>query len=92
MAHGSPVAQRNQSFDRVTEPVLMLSVFGQELRIIKGRGPRALLLGGGESAILDWPFPKIKAPMERQADLEPGTSGTRRVDPRNHQGDADGAR
>ena len=59
MSQGSPAAQRNQSFDRVTEPVLMPASFGRDLKIIKGRGPRALMIAGGEAAVLDWPFAAI---------------------------------
>ena len=61
---GAGAAQRNQSWERVREPVLMPSSFGQEMRIVRnwmGRkvGPRALMIAGGEAAILDWRFPTL---------------------------------
>jgi hypothetical protein len=52
---------RSGSWQRVREPVLMPSSFGQELGMQKDRrrrlkGPRALLLAAGEAALLDWPL------------------------------------
>ncbi len=64
MTAGAGAAQRNQSWERVREPVLMPASFGQEFRLVKnwlGRmiGPRLLMIAGGEAAILDWRFPAI---------------------------------
>lgn len=63
--HGAGAAQHNQSWERVREPVLMPASFGTELLIRrnwrgKKLGPRALVMGGGEAAILDWGFPDVK--------------------------------
>ena len=64
MTAGAGAAQRNQSWERVREPVLMPSSFGQEFRLVKnwlGRilGPRLLMIAGGEAAVLDWQFPTL---------------------------------
>jgi hypothetical protein len=64
MTAGAGAAQRNQSWERVREPVLMPASFGQEFRLVKnwlGRmvGPRLLMIAGGEAAVLDWRFPAI---------------------------------
>ena len=56
---GRDGGQYNQSWQRVREPVLMPAAFGRDLQVIKGRGPRALLMAGGEAAILNWPFPHL---------------------------------
>ena len=57
---GRDGGQHNQSWQRVREPVLMPAAFGRDLKVIKGRGPRALLMAGGEAAILQWPFPTLQ--------------------------------
>ena len=57
---GRDGGQHNQSWQRVREPVLMPAAFGRDLQVIKGRGPRALLMAGGEAAILTWPFPHLQ--------------------------------
>ncbi|MHB8252931.1 MAG: type IV secretion system DNA-binding domain-containing protein [Acidiferrobacter sp.] len=62
---GMGAAQHNQSWERVREPVLMPASFGKELLIRrnwrgKKLGPRALVIGGGEAAILDWGFPDVR--------------------------------
>jgi hypothetical protein len=64
MTAGAGAAQRNQSWERVREPVLMPASFAQEFRLIKNWlgqmiGPRLLVIAGGEAAILDWRFPAI---------------------------------
>ena len=51
--------QHSSSWQRVREPVLLPASFGQELRVLPG-GPRALLMSGGEAALLDWPFPALQ--------------------------------
>lgn len=56
---GRDGGQHNQSWQRAREPVLMPAAFGRDLQVIKGRGPRALLMAGGEAAILNWPFPHL---------------------------------
>ncbi|MDA8120878.1 MAG: type IV secretion system DNA-binding domain-containing protein [Gammaproteobacteria bacterium] len=61
---GGGAPQHNQSWERVKEAVLMPASFGRELRIRrnwrgKKLGPRALVIGGGEAAILDWGFPLV---------------------------------
>ena len=56
---GRDGGQHNQSWQRVREPVLMPAAFGRDLKVIKGRGPLALLMAGGEAAILNWPFPAL---------------------------------
>lgn len=53
--------QHSSSWNRVREPILMPASLGQELGMQinrRGRlnGPRALMLGGGQAAILDWPL------------------------------------
>ncbi|WP_297391163.1 type IV secretion system DNA-binding domain-containing protein [Acidiferrobacter sp.] len=53
--------QHNASWQRVREPILMPSSFGQEFGMQKDRrgrlkGPRALLLAAGEAALLNWPL------------------------------------
>ena len=57
---GRDGGQHNQSWQRVREPVLMPAAFGRDLQVIKGRGPRALVMAGGEAAILTWPFPHLQ--------------------------------
>jgi hypothetical protein len=57
---GRDGGQHNQSWQRVREPVLMPAAFGRDLKVIKGRGPRALLMAGGEAALLQWPFPTLQ--------------------------------
>ncbi|MHB8257813.1 MAG: type IV secretion system DNA-binding domain-containing protein [Acidiferrobacterales bacterium] len=59
MSAGAGAASRSSSWHRSREPVMMPSQFGQVLGIQK-RGPRAILLGGGTAAMLDWPFPDVK--------------------------------
>ena len=56
-------AQHSSSWQRVREPVLLPSTFGQELRVLP-KGPRALLMSGGEAALLDWPFPSLQKHRE----------------------------
>ncbi len=51
--------QHSSSWQRVREPVLLPASFGQELRVLP-TGPRALLMSGGEAALLDWPFPVLQ--------------------------------
>ncbi len=51
--------QHSGSWQRVREPVLLPASFGQELRVLP-TGPRALLMSGGEAALLDWPFPALQ--------------------------------
>ncbi len=53
--------QHNASWQRVREPILMPSSFGQELGMQKDRrgrlkGPRALVMAAGAAAVLDWPL------------------------------------
>ncbi len=60
-SHSDTGGQHNASWQRVREPILMPSTFGQELGMQKDRrgrlqGPRALLLAGGEAALLSWPL------------------------------------
>jgi hypothetical protein len=57
---GRDGGQHNQSWQRVREPVLMPAAFGRDLKVLKGQGPRALLMAGGEAAILQWPFPTLQ--------------------------------
>lgn len=49
-------ATHSTSYQRVTEPVMPPSTFGADLKIIRGQGPRALMVGEGEAALLTWPF------------------------------------
>ncbi len=56
---GSDGGQHSSSWQRVREPVLLPASFGQELRVYQ-TGPRALLMSGGEAALLDWPFPALQ--------------------------------
>ena len=51
--------QHSSSWQRVREPVLLPASFGQELRVLP-TGPRALLMSGGEAALLDWTFPSLQ--------------------------------
>ena len=57
---GRDGGQHNQSWQRVREPVLMPAAFGRDLKVLKGQGPRALLMAGGEAALLQWPFPALQ--------------------------------
>ncbi|WP_168185618.1 type IV secretion system DNA-binding domain-containing protein [Acidiferrobacter sp. SPIII_3] len=57
--HNDSGAQHSGSWQRVREPVLLPASFGQELRVLP-TGPRALLMSGGEAALLDWPFPQLQ--------------------------------
>ncbi|MHB1608964.1 MAG: type IV secretory system conjugative DNA transfer family protein [Acidiferrobacter thiooxydans] len=55
------VVSRSGSWQRMREPLLMPSAFGQELGMQKDRrgrlqGPRALVIAGGQAAVLDWPL------------------------------------
>ncbi|MHB8388540.1 MAG: type IV secretion system DNA-binding domain-containing protein [Acidobacteriaceae bacterium] len=59
LSAGSGAASRSSSWHRVREPVLLPAQFGQSLGIQKS-GPRAVLLGGGQAALLDWPFPEVQ--------------------------------
>ena len=51
--------QHSSSWQRVREPLLLPASFGQELRVLP-KGPRALLISGGEAALLDWTFPVLQ--------------------------------
>ena len=60
-SHSDAGGQHSGSWQRVREPVLLPSAFGQELGMQKDsrgrlKGPRALLLAAGEAAVLDWPL------------------------------------
>jgi hypothetical protein len=57
--HNDSGAQHSSSWQRVREPVLLPASFGQELRVLP-TGPRALLMSGGEAALLDWKFPPLQ--------------------------------
>ncbi|MDA8192337.1 MAG: hypothetical protein M0Z68_12925, partial [Gammaproteobacteria bacterium] len=55
------VVSRSGSWQRMREPLLMPSAFGQEFGMQKDRrgrlqGPRALVIAGGQAAVLDWPL------------------------------------
>ncbi len=58
-SHSDGGGQHASSWQRVREPVLLPASFGQELRVLP-TGPRALLMSGGEAALLDWPFPELQ--------------------------------
>ncbi len=64
-SHSDAGGQHNASWQRVREPVLLPSMFGQELGMQKDRrgnllGTMALMLAGGEAAVLRWPLtPRI---------------------------------
>lgn len=72
--------QHSSSWQRVREPILMPSSFGQELGMqtdSRGRllGPRALMLGAGRAAILDWPLtPRttLREPVVDARWIQPG--------------------
>ena len=59
IAPGAGATSRSSSWHRVREPVMLPAQFGQDLGINK-KGPRAVLLGGGTAAMLDWPFPEVR--------------------------------
>ncbi|MHB8409377.1 MAG: type IV secretion system DNA-binding domain-containing protein [Acidiferrobacterales bacterium] len=59
LAPGAGAVSRSSSWHRVKEPVMMPAQFGQVLGVGRN-GPRAVLLGGGTAAMLDWPFPEVK--------------------------------
>ncbi|MBU2804411.1 type IV secretion system DNA-binding domain-containing protein [Acidithiobacillus ferridurans] len=61
IATGGQGSSQGGSFQRVKEHVLMPAEFGQVLQVIEEKGPRALLLAPGAGAILDWPFPPVRA-------------------------------
>ena len=79
-SHGDAVGQHNSSWQRVREPILMPSSFGQELGMQKDRrgsllGTRALVLAGGEAAVLRWPLTsriKLREPIVDARWLAPG--------------------
>ena len=72
--------QHSSSWQRVREPILMPSSFGQELGMqtdSRGRllGPRALMFGGDQAAILDWPLtPRtvLREPVVDARWIQPG--------------------
>ena len=72
--------QHSSSWQRVREPILMPASFGQELGMqtdSRGRlrGPRALMFGGGQAAILDWPLtPRttLREPVVDARWIQPG--------------------
>lgn len=78
--HGEGGGQHSSSYQRVREPILMPSSFEQELGMqtdARGRlqGPRALLIGGGQAAILNWPLtPRttLREPVMDARWIQPG--------------------
>ncbi len=56
---GAGSASRSIAWQKVREPVVMPAQFGHDLGVNK-KGPRAVLLGGGTAAMLDWPFPEVR--------------------------------
>ena len=79
-SHSDAGGQHNASWQRVREPILMPSSFGQEMGMQKDRrgrlkGPRALLLAAGEAALLDWPLvPRggLREPVVDARWIQPG--------------------
>ncbi len=77
---GDQRGQHSSSWQRVREPILMPASFGQELGMqtdSRGRllGPRALLFGGGQAAVLDWPLtPRttLREPVVDARWIQPG--------------------
>ncbi len=60
-SHSDNGGQHSATWQRIREPILMPSSFGQELGMQKDRrgnllGTRALVLAGGEAAVLRWPL------------------------------------
>lgn len=72
--------QHSSSWQRVREPILMPASFGQELGMqtdSRGRlrGPRALMFGGGQVGVLDWPLtPRttLREPVVDARWIQPG--------------------
>lgn len=61
VTQSNSVMSRSGSWQRMREPLLMPSAFGQEFGMQKDRrgrlqGPRALMIAGGQAAVLDWPL------------------------------------
>ena len=79
-SHSDQGGQHSASWQRIREPILMPSTFGQELGMQKDRrgrlqGPRALLLAGGEAALLSWPLvprTSLREPVVDARWLAPG--------------------
>ncbi|MHB1609707.1 MAG: type IV secretion system DNA-binding domain-containing protein [Acidiferrobacter thiooxydans] len=79
-SHSDAGGQHSQSWQRVREPILMPATFGQELGMqtdSQGRllGPRALLIGGNQAAILDWPLTprtSLREPVVDARWIQPG--------------------
>ena len=74
------IVSRSGSWQRVREPVMMPATFGQALGMQKDRrgrlqGPRAIIIAGGQAAVLDWPLtPRIslREPVVDARWIKPG--------------------
>ena len=79
-SHSDGGGQHSSNWQRVREPILMPSAFEQELGMqtdARGRlqGPRALMIGGGQAAILDWPLTprtSLREPIVDARWIQPG--------------------
>ena len=79
-SHSDQGGQHSAAWQRVREPVLLPASFGQELGMQKDRrghlkGPRALMLAGGQAALIDWPLtPRIalREPVVDARWIQPG--------------------
>ena len=77
---GDQRGQHSSSWQRVREPILMPASFGQELGMQSDshgrlKGPRALVFGGGQAAVLDWPLtPRttLREPVVDARWIQPG--------------------
>lgn len=64
---GAGSASRSIAWQKVREPVMMPAQFGHDLGVNK-KGARAVLLGGGTAAMLDWHFPEVQRIREDRVD------------------------
>ena len=69
MSGGAGSMSRSIAWQKVREPVMMPAQFGHDLGVNK-KGPRAVLLGGGTAALLDWPFPEVPRIRKDRVDAD----------------------
>lgn len=79
-SHSDGGGQHSATWQRVREPILMPAAFGQEFGMqkdVRGRlkGPRALMVVGGQAGVLDWPLtPRVslREPIVDARWIQPG--------------------
>ena len=75
---GAGSASRSLAWQKVREPVMMPAQFGHDLGVNK-KGPRALLLAGGQAAMLNWPFASVPRLRKDRIDAPWVRAGYRRL-------------